>query len=439
MSVFDLVFYVQHIPDDGQTQGCFFVNLLNSSQFSLKSQRYLLQQDPNMFAAAKALIEECCEKSKSGDPQFRCICTSTKARLKSTVGEFHWKKAQDYVDHLLKQKREAHQMEIIERVQQQGQVQQQRSRAQQQSRGQQQQVMPPSADHGGDPSLTVSILTPPPQQSYLSTPSQFAATATQNIPMSALRHSRTAEPPSTDPVLVPVSASAPTNATCKPSATAVTAPTVPLVDLTSKKKAEARKRKKLPNLQVLEMHPSANKLKKGVVHASMGLVKLPPPGGLSTASTTTTSLSIGLDFSAAKSYGDATKNSRKMFREEFSNNMASRRDHHSDNPSFGLSSKDDRCKGAANRRFADRFSQREAQLYNQQYEVEVLKLNSVLRSKSGQRDARIQLAHLYNTIGDTDKAKLELEQVGDIISAITKIEEDLMQQKNRQQLVNKIH
>ena len=311
-------------------------NLLNSSYFSLELQRYLLQQDSKMYAAAKAQIEECCEKSKSGDPQFRCIYTSMKARLRSTVGEFHWKKAHDYLDHLMKHKR-----------------------------------------------------------------------------------------------VLPKPASAPTNATCKPTTTAVSAPPVNVVDLTSKKKGEALKRKELPNLQVLDMHATAKKLKKGAVHASKGLVEMPPTGGLSTVSTTTTPLSIALDFFAAKSNGDATKNSRKMFREEFSINEAARRDHDCDNPSFDVSSKDDRGVRATNEKFAERYNQREMQLYHQQYDVEVRKLDSVLRSKGGQCDARIQLAHLHNTLGDTDKAKLELEQVSKVISAITKIEDDLMQLKNK--------
>lgn len=111
-----------------------------------------------------------------------------------------------------------------------------------------------------------------------------------------------------------------------------------------------------------------------------------------------------------------------------------------DNPSFDVSSKDDRGVGASNKKFAERFNQRETQLYHQQFDVEVRKLDSVLRSKGGQRGARIKLAHQHNTLGDTDKAKLELEQVSKVISAITKIEDDLMQLKNKQPLVvKKIH
>ena len=79
-----------------------------------------------------------------------------------------------------------------------------------------------------------------------------------------------------------------------------------------------------------------------------------------------------------------------------------------DNPSFDVSSMDDRGVGASNKKFAERFNQRKTQLYHQQFDVEVRKLDSVLRSKGGQRGAHIQLAHLHNTLSDTDKAKLEL-------------------------------
>jgi hypothetical protein len=63
--------------------------------------KYLEQCDPNMHAAVKAIIKECYEKNKSGDPQFRSLTMSMKARLRSTVGELYWKKAHDYLDHFL--------------------------------------------------------------------------------------------------------------------------------------------------------------------------------------------------------------------------------------------------------------------------------------------------------------------------------------------------
>ncbi|KAL3785515.1 hypothetical protein ACHAW5_005269 [Stephanodiscus triporus] len=67
--------------------------------------KYLGQRDVNMFAAAKAQIKECYDKNKSGDPQFRSLTASMKVRLRATVGEIYWKKAQDYLDHFLKKKK----------------------------------------------------------------------------------------------------------------------------------------------------------------------------------------------------------------------------------------------------------------------------------------------------------------------------------------------
>jgi len=56
-----------------------------------------------MHVKAKATIKECYEKNKSGDPAFRSLTNSMYTRLRQTVGEVYWKKAQDYLDHFLKQ------------------------------------------------------------------------------------------------------------------------------------------------------------------------------------------------------------------------------------------------------------------------------------------------------------------------------------------------
>ena len=106
-----------------------------------------------MHAAAKAQIKECYEKNKSGDPQFKSLTISMKARLRSTVGELYWKKAHDYLDHFLKQKKELHQKGINESAQQQGQLQQQ-SRV----------VLPPSTHRVNPPPLYASwsLNLPPP-------------------------------------------------------------------------------------------------------------------------------------------------------------------------------------------------------------------------------------------------------------------------------------
>ena len=67
--------------------------------------KYLEQRDQDMHTRAKAQIKECYEKNKQGDPNFKSLTTSMKARLKQTVGDAYWKKAHDYLDHFLKQKK----------------------------------------------------------------------------------------------------------------------------------------------------------------------------------------------------------------------------------------------------------------------------------------------------------------------------------------------
>ena len=57
-----------------------------------------------MHQKAKARIKECYEKNKSGDPMFKSLTQSMKARLRNTVGEVYWKKAHDYLEHKYRQK-----------------------------------------------------------------------------------------------------------------------------------------------------------------------------------------------------------------------------------------------------------------------------------------------------------------------------------------------
>ena len=58
-----------------------------------------------MHAKAYSVIKECYEKNKAGDPEYQCLTTIMKARLRAIVGETYWKKAQDYLDHFLRQKK----------------------------------------------------------------------------------------------------------------------------------------------------------------------------------------------------------------------------------------------------------------------------------------------------------------------------------------------
>ena len=88
--------------------------------------KYLELRDQDMHTRAKAQIKECYEKNKEGDPNFKSLTTSLKARLKQTVGDVYWKvrccynyrntkltvpynlntqKAHDYFDHFFRQKK----------------------------------------------------------------------------------------------------------------------------------------------------------------------------------------------------------------------------------------------------------------------------------------------------------------------------------------------
>eukprot|EP00956_Cyclotella_meneghiniana_P012337 scaffold17533_cov53-Cyclotella_meneghiniana.AAC.2 len=68
--------------------------------------RYLEQRDKDMHQKAKAQIKECYEKNKIGDPAFKSLTQSMRARLRATVGETYWKKAHDYLDHFFRQKQD---------------------------------------------------------------------------------------------------------------------------------------------------------------------------------------------------------------------------------------------------------------------------------------------------------------------------------------------
>lgn len=128
--------------------------------------KYLETRDKEMHAKAKAQIKECYEKNKNGDPQFKSLTKSMKSRLRSTVGEIYWKKAQDYLQHFFKQKQ---QKKLEEQAQMAGGG---GGSGQQQ---QQQVVLPPA---------NVVRTMPVPQQSHPMTQSQVAAA--KKIPMSSV-------------------------------------------------------------------------------------------------------------------------------------------------------------------------------------------------------------------------------------------------------------
>ena len=60
---------------------------------------YLQGSDIAMYQAVRDVIEE---SSVTGGPQD---AATTRARLKTLVGELHWKKAQAYFNHCLREKK----------------------------------------------------------------------------------------------------------------------------------------------------------------------------------------------------------------------------------------------------------------------------------------------------------------------------------------------
>jgi hypothetical protein len=59
-----------------------------------------------MHKKARAEIKQCYDRNKAGDPMFKSLTHSMKARLRATVGDVYWKKAHGYLNHFLRQKAE---------------------------------------------------------------------------------------------------------------------------------------------------------------------------------------------------------------------------------------------------------------------------------------------------------------------------------------------
>ena len=61
--------------------------------------KYLEQKDPQMHTRARHVIRECAEKSKKKEQGYESVTASMKTRLRATVGEQYWKRAEDYLTH----------------------------------------------------------------------------------------------------------------------------------------------------------------------------------------------------------------------------------------------------------------------------------------------------------------------------------------------------
>lgn len=126
-------------------------------------------------------------------------------------------------------------------------------------------------------------------------------------------------------------------------------------------------------------------------------------------------------------YSDAkrsVKNGRDHCRKEQSKEKAQKRDY--DYDSASISSRDVRGVGAQNRKFAVRSAQIDAELSLQHFEADLLRVNSVLRSKQSQRDSHMELVKLHIALGETEEAKKELALAKASMTEIASLEEKAM-------------
>lgn len=66
--------------------------------------KYLEQKDPAMHVRAKSVIRECAEKNKANESGYESITATMQSKLRATVGEPYWERAESYLNHFLKQK-----------------------------------------------------------------------------------------------------------------------------------------------------------------------------------------------------------------------------------------------------------------------------------------------------------------------------------------------
>lgn len=129
---------------------------------------------------------------------------------------------------------------------------------------------------------------------------------------------------------------------------------------------------------------------------------------------------------------DSGKGGRKAFRKSLAEEKNKSRDHEFDNfSSSDVDGRDARGVGSANRKFLVRSAQRESQLSNQQFEAEIVRLNIILRSKSGTRDARLRMFDAYTQSGQMEKAEAAMASAEAVIEEIEEVEKQLLQLQNK--------
>ena len=140
-----------------------------------------------------------------------------------------------------------------------------------------------------------------------------------------------------------------------------------------------------------------------------------------------------LDF-FSESFGEKRniKNGRDHFRKGDAVEKSLGRDFTFNDMSTSVTSKDMRGLGQATKTFVVRAAQRDAQLSLQRFENSLLKVNTVMKSKHGQRDSHMELAKLHMAMGDTDEAKKELALAKASMTDIAELETMLRGQLYRQ-------
>ena len=61
-----------------------------------------------MHRQAKVIIKDCAERNKRQEPGYESVTESMKRRLKELVGDYYWKKTNEYLIHFIEQKRRQH-------------------------------------------------------------------------------------------------------------------------------------------------------------------------------------------------------------------------------------------------------------------------------------------------------------------------------------------
>lgn len=87
--------------------------------------------------------------------------------------------------------------------------------------------------------------------------------------------------------------------------------------------------------------------------------------------------------------------------------------------------------GADTRKFVVLHAQKNAQLSIQEYEADVMKFNMASKSRSGQRDANLEIAKIFKDLGDIDEVKAAVASAREDMAAINKIDTQLMELRNK--------